>query len=292
MNPIHNAAAADLRLLSLFALASAAAVSLGSIGLALSGVPFGSWVRTPLAFGVGLIMGVGLMAAGRTRGLALGAVVLTIVALTATLFSPDQSGVHRWIAFGGLQVNVAALLLPLAIVALVDIVLAVPIMLALIAAIAALLAAQPDASQATAFAVSGVILLARRRDFSPGIRLIAMIGLAASAVFAWLRPDPLQPVPEVEGIFGLLADNSVLLAAAAALALAATSLMPLRSSRPRPDNHGIPFGAPLAGYFVTVAVMPFLGAFPVPLVGLGMSFPVGYWLGMAFLCARAPTPSR
>ncbi|MFL6782260.1 MAG: hypothetical protein ACJ8FE_00320 [Sphingomicrobium sp.] len=277
--------------MSLFALASAAAVALGSIGLELGGTSFGAWVRTPLAYGVGLIMGIGLMAAGRTRSLALGAVVLTIVALAATLLSPAQSGVHRWIDFGGLHLNVAALLLPLAIVALVDIALAVPILLALIAAIAALLAAQPDASQATAFAVAGAILLARRRNLSAGMRLIAMIGLAALAVLAWSRPDPLQPVPEVEGIFGMLAGQSVILAAAAGLALAATSLIPLRS-RSLADSGAIPIGAPLTGYFVTVALMPFLGAFPVPLVGLGMSFPIGYWLGMAFLCARAPAPGR
>ena len=291
MNPSHNATAADFRMLSFFALASAAAVALGSTGLALSGASFGSWVRTPLAYCAGLMMGMGLVAIGRRRGVALGAVVLTIVALAATLVSADQSGVRRWIDFGGLHLNVAALLLPLAIVALVDIALAGPIMLALIAAIAALLAAQPDASQATAFAVAGVILLARRRELSPGMRLIAMIGLAAFAVLAWSRPDPLQPVPDVEGIFAVLAGESLLLASAAALALAASSLMPLRS-RARGDERGIAFGAPLAGYFVTVALMPFLGAFPVPLVGLGMSFPIGYWLGMAFLCARAPAPGR
>jgi len=291
MNPIHNATSADLRVLCFFALASAAAVALGSTGLALSGVSFGSWVRTPLAYCAGLMFGIGLMAVGRRRGMAMGAVVLTIVALAATLLSPDQSGVRRWIDFGGLHLNVAALLLPLAIVALVDMALAGPILLALIAAIAALLAAQPDASQATAFAVAGVILLARRRELSPGMRLIAMIGLAAFAVLAWSRPDPLQPVPDVEGIFAVLAGESLLLASAAALALAASSLMPLRS-RARGDERGIAFGAPLAGYFVTVALMPFLGAFPVPLVGLGMSFPIGYWLGMAFLCARAPAPGR
>jgi hypothetical protein len=291
MSPIRNATSADLRCLRLFAVASAAAVVLGSTGLALSGASFGSWVRTPLAYCAGLMMGMGLVAVGRRRGVAMGAVVLTIVALAATLLSPDQSGVRRWIDFGGLHLNAAALLLPLAIVALVDIALAGPILLALIAAIAALLAAQPDASQATAFAVAGVILLARRRDLSPAMRLIAMIGLGAFAALAWSRPDPLQPVPEVEGIFPVLAGESLLLAAAAALALAASSLMPLLS-RVRAGVGGVAFGAPLAGYFVTVALMPCLGAFPVPLVGLGMSFPIGYWLGMAFLCARAPAPGR
>lgn len=289
MSTTGKASYADLRLLFLFALASGVAVAAGSIGLALSGTAFDNWVRMPLSYGVGLVIGTGSIAAGRTRGLAIGAIGLTIMTLAASLLSPGQLGVHRWIDFGGVHLNVAALLLPLAIVALIDIALAIPILLTLIATIAALLAAQPDASQATAFAVAGVILLARRPHLPPGIRLVAMIGLAALAILAWFRPDPLRPVPEVEGMFGLLAAKSLLLAAAAALALAATALAPL-CNRSRADPGGIPFGAPLAGYFLTVAIMPFLGSFPVPLVGLGMSFPIGYWLGTAFLCARAPAP--
>jgi hypothetical protein len=39
----------------------------------------------------------------------------------------------------------------------------------------------------------------------------------------------------------------------------------------------------LSAYFFTVAIVPFFGWFPVPLVGLGMSFPVGWWLGMGLL---------
>ena len=46
----------------------------------------------------------------------------------------------------------------------------------------------------------------------------------------------------------------------------------------------------LVAYFVTVSVVPFFGWFPVPLVGLGMSFPLGWWLGMGMLAiARTET---
>jgi hypothetical protein len=46
------------------------------------------------------------------------------------------------------------------------------------------------------------------------------------------------------------------------------------------------------GYFISVGICPNFGAFPVPLIGLGMSFPVGYWLGIALLCAKGSFSSR
>ena len=243
-----------------------------------------------MALAAGLILGLGTIAVGRSRGLDVVLVVITIIALATTLSFPDQSGVHRWIDVGALHLNVAALLLPLAIVALAEVVLATPILLVAVAAIAALLVAQPDASQATAFAVAASLLLRGRRDLSVAVSLIAILTLAALTFVAWLRPDPLLPIPEVEGVFGLLADVSLPLAAAAALALATTSLLPLR--RTSDPKSKMPCGAPLAGYLATTAIMPLLGAYPVPLVGLGMSFPVGYCLGMALLCAKPRTSAR
>jgi hypothetical protein len=231
-----------------------------------------------------------MIAVGHRRSVDVLLVVAAIIALAATFSFPDQSGVHRWIDLGAVHVNAAGLLLPLAVVALGEVILARAVFLAAIAAIAALLVAQPDASQATAFAVGGSLLLLGRRDLSAAVSLIAILGLAGLALAAWLRPDPLLPVPEVEGIFGLLAGVSLPLAVAAAVALAATSLSPLLR-RSDPESR-IPSGAPLAGYFATTAIMPLLGAYPVPLVGLGMSFPVGYCLGVALLFAKPSTVAR
>ena len=277
---------ADRYTLVLFAIASAATIALGSLGLSLHGMSFGSWIRNPAAYGVGLILGAPLMLAGRTRRLSAGLVVITIGCLAATLLAPDQSGIHRWIDLGPLHVNVAALLLPSAIVALAGTAFAIPVLLTALGTISALLVAQPDASQATSFAVAAALLLWQRRELSSGMKVGGMLGLAALATVAWLRPDHLQPVPEVEGVFALLADVSPLLAAAAAVALAATSLVPLC----HPSDNRTPSGSlPLASYFTVAALMPLVGTYPVPLVGLGMSVPVGYWFGVALLCARVPS---
>ncbi len=42
----------------------------------------------------------------------------------------------------------------------------------------------------------------------------------------------------------------------------------------------------LALYIAVACVAPIFGWFPVPLVGAGMSFPLGLWLGIGLLAAR------
>ena len=275
----------DLATLSLFAAASLVTVTLGASGIALSGAGMGSWMRNAAAWLVGLGLAAAIVAAGRSTRLCKGAILLAIGGLAATFFSPAQSGVHRWIDAGPLHVNMAALLLPMAIVGLALLRLSVAWFLAAVGLIGLLLVAQPDASQATAFLLAAGLLLLCSANAGT-TRIAGMLGIAVLIIAAWLRPDPLKPVREVEEIFSLLADLSLPLAIIAAAALALTSLAPLRRAR---AGHGrtAEAAAALALYFVVVAIMPAAGAFPVPLVGLGMSFPVGYWLGMALLCARA-----
>lgn len=280
-----DAARTDFATLGWFALASLVTVAAGAAGLALGGAAPGSWLRNPAAWLAGLGIAAAIVAAGRSAAVAKGAVLLALGGLAATFLSPAQSGVHRWIDAGPLHINLAALLLPLAIVGLATAKLNAPRYLATAAAAGLLLVAQPDASQATAFLLAaGLVLL--RSAMPRAAKIAGTLGIAALIVAAWLRPDPLEPVPEVEGMFALLAAVSPVLAVLAGLGLAVTALIPLR--RAATVEGGIAEAAiALALYFAAVALLPAAGAFPVPLAGLGMSFPVGYWLGMALLCARA-----
>ena len=280
-----NATRTDFPTLGLFALASLATVALGSAGLALGGAASGSWVRNPAAWLAGLGIAGSIVAAGRSAAVSRGAILLTLVALAATFLSPAQSGVQRWIDAGPLHINIAALLLPLAIVALATAQLAAPLFLAAVAATGLLLVAQPDASQATAFLlVAGFLVL--RGGMPRATKIAGALGIAALTIAAWLRPDPLEPVPEVEGIFALLAAVSPALAGLAGVGIAITALIPLRRAATAEERTAEAAKA-LVLYFAAVAIAPAAGVFPVPLVGLGMSFPVGYWMGMALLCARA-----
>ena len=277
------------RLLWVFGVLSLAAVATGGFVCARSGVPTGVWLRNLAAWGVGA-----LVAGGVARGVRAGAVPVALLAaplgLLAALWGPAQEGVHRWLKLGPLHINVAMLLLPSAVVAL-----AVlgrdrrwPWSVAFIAL--TLLLLQPDASQATALGAC-LGLLAACAAWPVAIRgaLVAVAGVLTAAT--WLRPDPLQPVAEVEEVIGLAYAVSPLAAGLAVILLAAVVAAPVVATRSAPPAPRLAGGA-LSLCFLLWVTTPLLGAFPVPWVGIGMSPILGAWLGVGLLAAllRRPAP--
>ncbi len=268
-------------LLLVFAALSFAAVGLGAWVAMNHGVATGSWSRNVIAWAVGAAAAVGIARTVRPGVLSF-IVWLAPLGLAATFLSPAQQGVHRWVDLGPLHINVAILLLPPAIVATAILTneRARGSLIALLAA-AGLIVLQPDASQATTLAVAGVAIvgLALRNAAWRAGMAAAFVALAATA---WLRPDPLQPVPEVEGIVGLAFSLAPLFGIAALALLAAIALVPVvvaRTGTPASRHAGLALGL----CFLMWAVTPFLGAFPVPFVGIGMSAVLGGWLGIGLL---------
>jgi len=268
-----------------FAVMSLACVGAGCWVAAAHGVPAEVWARNLGAW----IIGFGLAAlvartAGSARAIA-GFLLAAPVGLIATLLSPGLSGVHRWALLGPVRMNLAEILLPAAVVAFAALGPGRLWSWLVAAAVATLLVAQPDASQATAFGcawIAALLLSASGRGFRWGGVAAAVAAITA----AWLRPDPLAPVPEVEGIFRLawmLSPPATLLAGAV---LGAATLTPVLAMR---RDQAIPRTASMAliVYFLLSALSPTLGAFPVPLVGMGMSPILGFWLGAGLLAAVA-----
>lgn len=256
-----------------FAVASALAVGAGAVALAIGGAPVSAWIRNPLAWVVGALAALGIAKLGQPRQ-ASALIGIGLLVLVATFAARPVDGVHRWIDIGPLHIHAAALALPVLLVSLARLNHWL-VQLALVGLAGVLLVLQPDASQASAFAASSAVLLYRRAESPAGG--LAAAGICAVIIIAsWLRPDPLEPVPEVEGILAMAAQASLLLAVIAAAALALTCLAPLVHARSGRANDG-PIA--LAVYCAIVALAPAVGAFPVPLVGLGMSFPLGWWLG-------------
>jgi hypothetical protein len=186
-------------------------------------------------------------------------------------------------------VNLAEILLPSALVALAALSPGRLGVWLVAAAVTLLLIAQPDASQATAFGgalIAALLLTPLGRGLRWGGAAAALVGVAA----AWLRPDPLAPVPEVEGIFGLAWAMSAAVALLAAGALGATALAPVLAVR-FGDAIARRAAVMLSVYFVLSAIMPAAGAFPVPLVGMGVSPILGWLLGAGLLAARRSASS-
>lgn len=272
-----------------FGVASLAAVAAGCVVMAQSGVAPSSWLRNAVAWAVGGVLAALLARYGEPRKASMGAVVLGTVALVATLFSAEVEGVRRWLDVGPLHINAAALFLPAMIVALAAIRIQSRAGLVVAVMTAAVILVQPDASQLTSFALAASILVVRSAVASRWKAFVLLVAVVF-ALGGWMRPDPTTPVAEVEQIFTMCAAVSPLLAWIAGLALAAAAAAPLlfRSAVSPAARDG---AVALSAYFVAVSIAPFCGWFPVPLVGLGMSFPIGWWLGIGLLAAIARRPA-
>jgi len=266
-------------LLLVFGAASLAAVATGAFVGAASDVPASLWIRNLAAWAVGALLAAGLAVA--PRGALRVALWAAPVALLASFFSPALDGVHRWIDLGPVHLNAAMVVLPAAVVALAALGRASRLPWLAVLTCLLLLAGQPDASQATTLAfVMGVVALSAIAR--PPARLALIAGAAVVATVAWLRPDPLQPVPEVEQIIGLAYALSPLAAVAALLSLAGAAVVPALLTARAPSEARLA-GLALGLCLLLWSIMPFLGAFPVPLVGIGMSPIVGAWLGVGLL---------
>lgn len=276
------------RLLLVFGVASLAAVGVGAVVCAVGGVPTGSWGRNLAAWLIGALAAAGMAATARSAVLTV-VPWLAVAGLAATFFNPAQDGVHRWVDAGPLHVNVAMVVLPPAAVALAMAADRLTVWGAVFAALV-LLVAQPDASQATALA--GVIaLVAAVRLHNRSTKAAAVVGAGLLAMLAWIRPDPLQPVAEVEEIVGMAFGLSPVLGGLTLIALVAFVAVPAVLSRSDDGLHLA--GAALSLCLALWVATPMFGAFPIPLVGVGMSPILGVWLGVGLLAAlhRRPPPS-
>lgn len=273
--------ARPLRRLLVLGVISLCAVGAGAWACALNGISAAVWGRSLGAWLVGGLAAI-LVQRGGSRMLA-ALLPLAVILLGGAFLGPEQSGVHRWLGLGPLSINAAMLILPAAVIPLAlfggqslwSWLVALTCM--------ALLAAQPDRSQATAFGAA-VIWIALRtiRRRTPQVAVITVTALMLAG--AILRPDPLKPVPEVEGILQLAYVLSPALAAAGLIFLLAFSVLPAVMMRDAAPANRL-MGEALSLYFLVAAVMPFVGAYPVPLVGVGVGPVLGSWLAIGAFSA-------
>jgi hypothetical protein len=272
-----GALSASVPRLIFFAVASLLTIGCGAFAIWHSGggavLVFGNLA----GWGIGLVAAIAILAVPRILRGAEIVLAVTVVALVATFADSGLSGVHRWISIGPLRANIAALLLP-AFVAILCVRQTNQRLTALLwLAAMSLLLTQPDASQASALAIAAPSLFAH---WPPKWRWPLLAVTILLAAMSWFRPDPLQPVAEVEGIIELMWQISPALAAIGLAALGATIIAVRRADTS---------STALAAYCAAVTLTPAFGHFPVPLAGAGISFPLGWWLGVAVLLRSQKT---
>ena len=278
MDQAKGIESARRNVLWVFGLASLMAVGLGALVMMQAGVPPGIWIRNPIAWAAAA--GVGVLLA-RRGWLGSSLPLIAVVVLALSLLGPGQEGVHRWLELGPIQLNAAALVLPAALASFSRT--SSSLMLICFGLIAALLAWQPDISQLAGFSLAAIVLVSTLRHGKLMLAASAILSIAAIAL-CLSRPDPLAPVAHVEGIFALAWSQSPGLAIAMGVSLAAAALSPLAMWSPHPLGQIAPLA--LTAYLVTTAAAFLLGAYPVPLAGYGLSFVIGWWLGISALCVR------
>jgi cell division protein FtsW (lipid II flippase) len=270
------------------------ALVVGVLTMRMSDVPPSLWVQNVAAWAAGTVLCVVLArprtSAARPRWADVAA-VLTLAALAATLLAPGMDGVHRWLPLGPVRLHAAAVLLPVLIVALDSLSRTRGWWTSALAASAAMLALflQPDAAQATAFGAAAVLLLAAKAQ-GRAARLACLGIVAALGALTWTRRDPLAPVPYVEEIVGLAGSLGTGWAVAAVVSLLLLPVPFFVARRGAAPHVGIALGA----YVAITAAAPFVGSFPVPVMGYGMSPIVGYLAGLGLFlrtAARGPDAS-
>lgn len=266
-------------------LAPIAALAVGVGVMRTGGVPSAIWMLNIAAATVGILLAVAALAkvgtVGDGRGVAVQiGLVVPVVLLGATLVVPGMEGVHRWLPLGPVRVHAGALVLPPLLVFLWKAPWPASTAAALLTLVVLLL--QPDAAQAASFCAAWTVVVGVRREAKWAPVVITSLLLGAACLF---RPDPLEPVPHVEGIVGMAAAQG---SARAVAALVSLALLPAALAW----FLARPVGLVLAVYVTGTLVAAWLGNYPVPVLGYGVSPILGYCGAVAAASLVARPASR
>ncbi|WP_426730496.1 hypothetical protein [Myxococcus faecalis] len=268
------------------------AILLGAVIARRIDVPF-----SPLAInGVAALLGaaVALIVVRRPSTALLRAAVPVAVIATlltaATLLFPGLDGIRRWLALGPIRLHASSVLVPWVLLGISAALRGhFPIAAALAVVLSAIHAAQPDAGQATAFALAASLLLARAHATSWLSRALSCTAVLGVSATAWLRPDPLEPVDHVERIFQLAFRWPPLIGLIAGLALAFLLVPGLagitRAVTARHDDALLSLSASFVLYFAAAFAVTELGHFPVPVMGTGAGHILGWYSASGILAA-------
>lgn len=224
------------------------------------------------------LVGVQLSRRTNSRSLAGLIIVFTLLGIAFPLLA-DAPGPERWVSLGPINLYMAPALFPSFLVAC-----SVWIAqggrsqhFAFIAIVGAsvLLAAQPDASQALALLAASAVAVARSPSRSP-VSIVALAFAALATGWAFSQPDPLQPLPHVEGVFALALGHS-LFAGALVIASAAALVLGLHVN----SSGGRTWLSVVAVYYAVLFACSVAGLTPAPLIGYGAGPLLGFGLMVA-----------
>lgn len=209
---------------------------------------------------------------------------VSVFLLGFTFSGPNIDGVHRWLRLPFFTLNIATIIIPITIVALYRLIEEEQFVISVIGIIvvAFLLYLQPDASQLLAFSLPIIVLLLRS-NISQIIKGSLSVILLFLTLKSWICLDTLQPVKYTEGILTMLHDLSAILYIIGIAALFWIPIYFLISCIKKDRN--ICIGITM--YYWLMILSTFIGNFPVPFMGYGISPILGFYIFLIWFISRA-----
>lgn len=254
-------------------LIAACVIGVGLMAMSIAGAPRSLGVAQG---GVGLVALVLAAAASRwcPRPDEAGARVVCVAALllmAAPLAFDGIDGVQRWVALGPLQIQPAAITLPLVVAYVAQERVQWAAVLALMAA-GVIGALQPDGQVLQGIIAVALCLALLVRG---GVFWWSAVGISTLLGLTAAFGPPLAPVPYVEEVLPRAFEANWLFGVAAAVGLAAVPLLMVTSS-PRRSATSLALAALWVGLIATCLS----GAYPTPVLGYGLSWVVGFALSL------------
>lgn len=257
------------------------AIFIGTLAMVSYGVPSSIWIQNIFIWIAGTVLGSVFIMRNRGRNLPNGNsryAMMIAALLVLPFFFQGLEGVHRWLTFGPINIYIASIVCPLLIIHLWKLTLKnreyYVFGLTFISLI--ILLFHPDASQLTAFACAAFIILWKKMN-KRMIKLLCITYTVVLVTASWIFPDELAPVPYVEDIIFLVADLGNVW-----FIMGILSLILLL----------IPFffygkksivSLSLGVYFLIMMIVTFIGNFPMPIMGYGISPIIGYIISITWL---------
>lgn len=195
--------------------------------------------------------------------------------LILTFAHKGLGDVHRWISMGTVRINVAMMILPLALIALwhtfqtKDSWLGYGVTLGIVL----VLFFQPDASQLSSFTIPMMIMLGKNTKRKI-VRFSIYCICSSFVIYSWIFLDTLPPVHYVENILDMVAGMGVVWLILGVISIV---ILPIPFLWLPPQN-AKSLSRYLGCYYIIVLFSTLLGNFPVPLMGYGISPVIGYYL--------------
>ncbi len=256
---------------------------LGMIGMISKSVSIAIWIQNPVLIFVATLVSFFVLKYNLKFNYKI-IVFVSALLLGLTFLGPNMEGVHRWLRLPFFTLNISTIVIPITIVAFNRLIEEKQFAISFVGiiVIAFLLFLQPDASQLLAFSLPLIVLLLKS-SISKILKGSCSVILFLLTLKSWIQLDSLPPVDYTEGVLTMLHDISFVLYMIGIVALFGMPIYFLIACKK--ENRNICIG--MAMYYGLMISATFIGNFPVPFMGYGISPILGFYVFLIWFLNEA-----